>query len=301
MPASVGVRFAHAAVQALADDAGVDVLHIKGPAVDDRLLERRLEEDPETGVADEHVVPRISADADVLVRPSHVGLLVDAMRSHGWTTKFRFEDGSAFEHASTMVHEYVAPMDVHRSFPGIGLEPEAAFDRLWADRHGVPIAGYRCEVPSLPAQRALLLLHAARGGVGGNADVPRSWEAATATERAEIDALTSDLRAEVAIGAATGRLHLYTGRREHALWQALSSGESSLVRIWAARVRAEPTYADRYRTAVRLLRPNPRRLEQALGRRPTRGELVGAYVERGRRGIQELGRLLSRPRRRRNE
>lgn len=292
MPASVGVRFAHAAVQAIADDAGVDVLHIKGPAVDERLLERRGEEDPDTGALVERVVPRSSADADVLVRPSHVGLLVDAMRRHGWSTKFRFEDGSAFEHASTMVHKYVAPMDVHRSFPGITLSPEAAFDRMWADRHAVPIAGYACEVPSLTAQRVLLLLHAARGGVSGKPDVERCWGNASDAERAEVDVLAAELAAEVALAAATGRLHLYRGRREHDLWRALSSGETSLVRIWAARVRAEPSYAARLRTALRLVQPKPGRLAQSLGRRLTRRELAVAYAERGRTGMMELGRLI---------
>ncbi len=292
MPASVGVRFAHAAVQAIAEDYGVDVLHIKGPAVDERLLELGVEGEPGTGVRIAHRVPRRSVDADVLVRPSHVERLIEAMRRHGWTTKFRFEDGSAFEHAATMAHPYLAPMDVHRSFPGVGVQPEAAFDRLWRERHTIPIAGYDCDVPSVASQRVLLLLHAARGVVKDNADVQRCWVDIAENERADIDALGAELRAEVALAAATGRLHLFAGRRDHDLWRALSSGESSLVRIWAARVRAEPTSAARLRTAVRLVLPNPRRYEQSLGRGLSRGEILAAYLRRARTGVRELGRLV---------
>ena len=44
MPPAVGIRFAHAALQVLAEDHGIDLLHIKGPAVDDSLLEARPSE-----------------------------------------------------------------------------------------------------------------------------------------------------------------------------------------------------------------------------------------------------------------
>ena len=39
MPVSVGVQFAHASLQALAEEHGIDLLHIKGPAVADTLLQ----------------------------------------------------------------------------------------------------------------------------------------------------------------------------------------------------------------------------------------------------------------------
>ena len=299
MPQSVGIRFVHAAVQAVADGYGVDLLHIKGPTVDEQLLDREQLQDPETGQSVFREVLRLSVDADVLVRPSHLDALIAAMRLHGWSTAYRFEDGSPFEHASTMHHASLSPLDVHRAFPGIGVDPEVAFERLWTGRHTTLIAGYPCEVPSLTGQRLVLLLHAARGPVAGHVDVRRSWTEATEDERGEVEQLACDLCAEVALAAATGRLDEFRASREHALWAALSTGETSPVRVWAARVRAEPTRWAAFRTAVRLVLPKPGRLAESLGRPPTRREIAAAYVDRTRWGVAEVGRFVqSRARRR---
>lgn len=120
MPPDVGIQLAHAALQAIAEDAGVHLLHIKGPA---RASELVQEPSDSPSAADAAFPERASVDADVLVRSAHVGRLFDALTEHGWRTKFRFEDGSAFRHASTMVHDLLAPVDVHRFYPGIGLDP----------------------------------------------------------------------------------------------------------------------------------------------------------------------------------
>ena len=274
MPWSVGIRFSHATLQVLAEDSGVDLLHVKGPAVDDRLTDGE----------------RQSIDADVLVRPGHVDRLVAAMHAHGWTTMYRFEDGSAFEHASTLVHSVLAPVDVHRSFPGI--DGADAFDRLWADRHVVPIAGIACPVPSLAAQRLLLVLHAARGGSLGSPDIHRSWDDASEAEREELMALARDVGAEVALAAGTGRLAGFADRPGHDLWRVLSTRETSRARILRARVRAAPTRRAKVRTAVHLLLPNRRRMETRLGRPPTTPEVAAAYFSRARAGTHELVALL---------
>ena len=292
MPLAVGIRFTHASLQALAEDAGVDLLHIKGPAVDEHLLDGEQSTDPETGQPVFRSEVRPSIDADVLVRPSHLRALLEEMRRHGWSTVYRFEDGSPFEHASTMHHIVLAYLDVHRTFPGIGIHPELAFERLWADRRPALIAGYPCEVPSLIGQRLILLLHAARGPVEGHVDVRRSWTDATEAERGEVEQLARDLRAMVALAAATGRLDDFRTSREHDLWAALSSGETSPVKVWAARVRAAPTPRDRVRTGVRLVLPKPGRLQESLGRPPTRREVAAAYLARVRWGVAEVGRFV---------
>ncbi|WP_345206199.1 nucleotidyltransferase family protein [Fodinibacter luteus] len=284
MPSSVGIRFAHAALQVLAEEYGIDLLHIKGPAVDNSLLQA-------SEVADSPVARR-SIDADVLVRPEHVDRLFAAMRQHGWSMKYRFEDGSAFEHAATMVHPVLAPVDVHRRFPGLGIDEDAAFDRLWAERHTIDIAGVPCPVPSVTAQRLMLIVHAARGGALDHPDIRRSWTAASEAERHAVQALAADLGSEVALAAGTGRLHEYVGAPGYELWLALSTGEISLVRIWAARVRAAPSRRAALRTAVRLLVPNARRMETALGRRPTARELSRAYLARTRWGVREIRKTL---------
>lgn len=275
MPRSVGIRFSHATLQVLAEDSGVDLLHVKGPSVDASLTGGERE----------------SIDADVLVRPGHVLRLITAMHAHGWTTMYRFEDGSAFEHASTLVHAVLAPVDVHRSFPGVD-GGDAAFDRLWADRHLVDIAGVPCPVPSLVAQRLLLILHAARGGALASPDVRRSWDDASVEEREELMALARDVGAEVALAAGTGRLGGFAGRPGHDLWRVLSSRETSRARILLARVRAAPTRRAKVRTTVHLLVPNRRRMEKRLGRPPTAREVAAAYFSRSRAGMRELVTLL---------
>ncbi len=292
MPTAVGIRFAHASLQVLADDHGIDILHIKGPAVDESLLDTAITD--EEGVLDpvRATVPRMSVDADILVRPSHVPALFDVMHRHGWSMKYRFEDGSAFEHAATMEHPFLAPVDVHRRFPGVGLAPEAAFDRMWADRHVTPLAGYPCQVPSVDAQRLILILHAARGRVIDHTDIRRCWVEATPKQRDEVDALAAELRAEVGLAAGTGRLESFRTSPDYELWRALSTGETSLLKVWAARVRAAPSVREAVRTGVRLVVPNPHRLEVSLGRPPTRRELAAAYVHRGRWGLREVGRAV---------
>ena len=291
LPVTVGVQFAHASLQALAEDDGVDLLHIKGPAVDTSLLAlREPDGDQPDDVAEP--VPRHSVDADVLVRPSHVERLIDAMQRHHWTTLYRFEDGSAFEHATTMTHPFLALVDVHRRFPGIGGDAEAAFDRLWSDRHSTTIGGYPCAVPSVTAQRLVLIVHAARGGRLDHTDIRRSWTEATDEERAAVQRLADDVGAEVALAAGTGRLNEYEGAQDHALWLALATGESATPRVWWARVRAAPTWRAALRTSVRLLVPNPHRMEVTLGRPPTSRELGRAYVDRARWGGRELWRMV---------
>ena len=275
-PRSVSIRFSHASLQVLAEDHEVDLLHIKGPAIDDSL-----------GGA-----TRSSMDADVLVRPVHVDRLIEVMHDHGWSTQYEFEDGSAFEHAATLVHPFLASVDVHRRFPGMDRDAAAAFERLWADRHSSDIAGLACPVPSLDAQRLILILHAARGGWLTHPDIQRSWGAATAGEREGVIRLAGDIGAGVALAAGTGRLDAFVGQPGYELWRVLSTGEPSSVRVWLARVKAEPTVAGALRAAVHLIVPNPRRMRTALGRRPTSMDMARAYVRRARWGSGELVRVV---------
>lgn len=91
IPLGARVRLAHGIVQQLADQCGAQILHIKGPALHPTLRE------PTDGV-------RASTDADILVRPAHVGRLVRTLTAHGWETVTDFTTGSAFEHAANLWH-----------------------------------------------------------------------------------------------------------------------------------------------------------------------------------------------------
>lgn len=278
MPLSTTVRLAHATAQAIAEDHGIDILHIKGPAVDPVLL----------------VARRRSSDADVWVRPSQVEDLITRLQSHQWELVYPFADGSPFRHAATFRHTTLGYLDVHRSFPGIGLKPDLAFDFLWAGRHVVDIAGYACPVPSQDAQRLILLLHAARAYPQRRGDIDHLWSDAPEHVRLVTDSLARDLDAEVALAAVTGRLDDYTHRREHALWRALVHGESSRARMWVARVRAEPSWTGRWSTGLALLRPKPARLQAQLGRPPTTLDLMRAWSADLNRGVVDVRRQVGR-------
>jgi hypothetical protein len=84
----------------------------------------------------------------------------------------------------------------------------------------------------------------------------------------------------------------YAGARGYELWKALSAGETSLVRMWFARVKAEPTKRAALRVAIRLVLPKRHRMETTLGRPPTRREMGRAYWRRGRQGWYEVRTLV---------
>jgi len=96
-----------------------------------------------------------------------------------------------------------------------------------------------CWVPSVTAQRVLLVLNAARSLSGGRRDVPIVWDGADATQRAAMKRLVSRLRAEVAFAAATGDLERYRDEREYLLWKVVSQGGPRSLEWWA-RIRAAP-------------------------------------------------------------
>ncbi|HEY5860769.1 MAG TPA: nucleotidyltransferase family protein [Actinomycetota bacterium] len=277
VPLSVRLRFGHAAVQTLASTVGVDLLHIKGAAVDPSLRPG--------GYA--------GTDVDVLVRPDHVAALDRALQQRGWRLYSTFEYGSPFGHAQTYRHDTWGYLDIHRFFPGIRDDPGRAFDRFWADRHEVAIAGVGCPVPSVPAQAVLLVLNAARSPAGRRPDVQLAWNEASPEHRAEIEALVADLDAPVAFAAATDGLDRYRGQRDYALWRVISEGGSRASEWWA-RVRAAPSLGAALRVAARAPLVNVDHFAHRLGRPPSRAEIVGEFFRRPGRAAREAWQGLRR-------
>lgn len=267
LPYRVGVAFTHAAVQDAADGV-VDALHIKGLAIAQELTDPLKRSSRGT-------------DADVLVRPSHVGLLRTTLEAHGWSLYSAFEDGSSFEHATALSHPKLASLDIHRGFPGITVDPAVAFDRLWRDRATQTIAGIDCPVPSVTAQRLILLLNTARGATA-HRDVTHVWQEASEAEKQSVRALAKELGAEVAMAAAIGELHHWTHRRDHDMWYYLSTGTGTAAQLWWARTKAERTPWASLRRGFRLVLPTRHRMRLAAHRELTHGELVAAYWQRVR-------------------
>lgn len=274
-PLRVRVQFGHAAVQVVADERRIDVLHIKGVAIDRSLTDGT----------------RSGADADILVRPSQARALVAALRSRGWQPYSGFETGSPFGHAETLCHPQWGYVDVHRFFPGTTVPPGAAFDRLWRDRAERHLAAVACAVPSLDAQVALLVLNAARPGGHGPRDLATAWEPATPERRAAVLRLVDELGATVAFAAATGDLERHRGARDYDLWKVVTQGGTRLEE-WRARIKAAPTRRDALRVALRAPLVNTDQLAHRLGRRPTPVDVVRESVSRGRRGATEAAGAL---------
>lgn len=176
-------------------------------------------------------------------------------------------------------------------------EAEPSLIQSLSDRGTARIAGIDCWVPSVTAQRLLLILHAIRGGAGeSHPDIRRTWGDASDADRAAVQRLAAELKAEVPLAAATGRLEDYRHHREYQLWRLLARGGYTLPALWLARVRAAPTPWAALRAGVRMVLPNPHRMEQWLGRRPTARDLAHAYRERLALAVVEVGKLVRRAR-----
>lgn len=274
------IRLTHAAVQVIADDAGLDVLHIKGPAIDPLIIDAGDVEFVRSQPA------RVSTDADVWVRPDHLTAMRKALERQGWTVAYHFDDGSPFRHAMTLMHGSFAPLDLHRRFPGIGIDADEAFEALWQSRMSMEIGGVACSVPDLIAQRLIVILHAVRAR--RQLDIDVAYGSANDVERGAIEALAERLDAEVPLAAATGRLEEFVDRREYPLWRAIRDGERSRIRMWAARVKSEPSMRRRLGTGIALVAPKADRLQATLGRRPTATDRVKDVMETARTALREL-------------
>ena len=272
VPITVRVRFGHAAVQRIADAHSLDVLHIKGDALDDSLIHPR----------------RVATDADVLVRPDHVDRLITVLTDAGYRSTGSFASGSPFEHSMTMWHTQWGYLDVHRHYPGVGLPPAEAFDVLWRDRTHKRIAGTECPVPALPAQVGILVMHAGRSVPGGQpgVDVAHSWQHAPPGRQAATRAWVAEVRGEVAFAAGIGELHTLPPSTERDLWQAVT--REGRLQEWRARIAAAPDLRTRAVLVLRAPLVNTDHLTKELGHAPSRTEIIRAFLLRSRRAIQEL-------------
>ena len=269
VPLAVRLLLGRAAVQVIAAEVGADLLHIKGNAVDKVLRERDAP----------------GLDIDVMVRPTDLSRLHDALVQHGWVVYSSFIYGSPYGHAQTYRHPDWGYLDLHRMFPGIRLDPEKAFDELWHDRVQREFAGTVAAVPSLTAQAVLLVLNDVRSRKAKRA--MRRWVDRPGLDRAEVMELVGRLDARVAFAAATRDLERYRGERDYRLWKGITEG-STRAGEWWGRVRAARTLREALGIVARAPLANPERLTHQLGRPPTRSEVLRATVMRPVRALREL-------------
>jgi hypothetical protein len=268
-PIAARVHLAHAVVQKLAADRGIDLLHLKGPAVLPGLR------------AEGHR----SSDVDVLVRPAHLAQLASALESVGWERRTDFATGSVFAHAANWWHDDWGWVDVHVRWPGVTLDAEEAFDVFSRDKVQHAIAHWDCPVPGRTAQRLILVLHSARSG--GTTDVELPWERAEPDERMAVRALAAELGAEVALAAGIGELELHRKDPTYALWHHFVHGGSRW-HEWRARLTAARGPRAKAELLTSALWVNRDHLRMELGRPPTRREVRDRQVLRVRRAAREV-------------
>jgi len=274
-PIAARVHLAHAIVQKLADDRDIDLLHLKGPAV---LPGLRAE-------------GRHSSDVDVLVRPSHLARLAEALEWVGWEKRTDFSTGSVFAHAANWWHDDWGWVDVHVHWPGVMADAEEAFDVLSRTSVMLPIAHRDCRVPGRTAQRLILVLHSARSG--GTSDIDHAWVAAEPGEQDDVRTLAAELDAEVALAAGIGELELHRRHPTYRLWKYFAEG-GSRTDEWRARLAAASGPRAKARLATAVLQVNRDHLRMELGRPPTRAEVRDRQRLRVRRAVDELAKRVRR-------
>jgi Uncharacterised nucleotidyltransferase len=276
IPISARVHLSHAAIETIALDAGVDLLHIKGPAL---LPGLRL-------------AARGSTDVDVLVAPGHLPRFEQALRSHGWDRRSDLRSGSAFHHAANWFHENWGYVDVHAHWPGPRVPASQVFAEFAAGDHRQEIAHFPCRVPNRTAQILILVLHAARSQRSVT-DIELAWDGVSQADRDEVRAMAGRLQAGTALAAGIGELDSVVGDRTTDLWRHYSQG-GSRIGEWRARWRAAETLRDRLEVMASVLLVNRAHLRMELGHLPSRRELVVRQWRRLRVLSQETARGLRR-------
>lgn len=277
IPLALRVHLAHAVVQAVADEATVDILHIKGPAA---AAVRGLD--------------RPSVDADVLVRPSHLKRLAAALRRSGWERVTDLYSGGLVEHSANWYHPQVGQLDLHVRFPGIMIDPADAFDHLWVARETVEIAHRPVSVPSASAHRLIVLIHAARNPGARTPEIAATWHALNDTERAAVSAESVALRAGTALAASLGVFAPNETARDAAMWRLYAEDISSAptLRRVLSHAKASPTrrliHVRTLGAIFYLVMSKPRRMAVELGRAATPIEVIKGYRDMVVAGV--LGR-----------
>ncbi|MBT2248073.1 nucleotidyltransferase family protein [Arthrobacter sp. BHU FT2] len=144
---SEGVLLGHALVARVAEDLGVRVFFIKGPASVQLGLRR----------------PKISNDVDVFAAPDDLEVLLEGLRDRGWRERPVDPDRLLPTHSVTVDHpEWPCCVDIHFRFPGMESGAAECFEVMWAQTQELELAGHTLRVPLEPLGIVILALHALR-------------------------------------------------------------------------------------------------------------------------------------------
>lgn len=249
MPMRQGVNLATALCQAVADEVGVPVLFLKGPAASLQGL---------------RPAGHVSGDVDVMCRPADQGAMAAGLRSRGWRLRPVSTAAREFTtHSITFIHDqWPCDIDLHTTFPGMLAEPTTNFDALWKHREEHVLAGTAVQTPDRSGQFLILLLHGLR-----SPDLARNVQqisAARATYTGQLTpherSMVRQLIADTASAEPTQDFFRELGERvdvptrpsaEYALWK-LKTGPSRTESwlVHALRARGSERFRILFRAAV---------------------------------------------------
>jgi hypothetical protein len=171
-----------------AEGCGARALLIKGQAADFHGLR----------------APQLSADVDVLIEPSGIDAVLQALTNSGWSgladDVLAQPDIVAVKHSVTLRHPlWPIELDLHRHFPGMFAPAPDAFAALWDDRTSLPLAGQQVDATGFAGSVVIGILHAWRNP--GRLKTDTEIAAITAV----LNSTTQDVRDSVsAMAARTG-------------------------------------------------------------------------------------------------
>ena len=232
------VPLAHALLLRVAQDSDVRVLFIKGPAA----------------VAQGLRSSGTSTDVDALVDPLRLERLRERLAELGWVDPHPHSTPTASDYSRTHRHpSWPCELDLHVTFPGLYADRRAVFERLWARRATVGVAGQMIACPDVQAHTLILALNCLRDPLrpGKSAALEALAERVTTTFSPE--ALTEIGELARAVGASD------TSAPFLAMVSAPNSGlgSTSEADLQAWRLRTQPAW----RVATWL---------QGLGQQPIR-------------------------------
>lgn len=263
IPLRARVLLAHAALAHILAEADIRALHIKGYAALDGS----------------YVADRPSTDVDLLVHPDDASRAIRVLEAAGWPLIADFSEGSIFMHAATLRHVQLGYVDVHRLFPGIGIDPAEAFERLWAARVERIRAGHPLPVVDREHQRLLIILHAARDVSRRRLDVSHIRTTATKEEWEVLRRLAVEFRAQAAWEAATDETLPGADPRQTELFRAMNSNKTGLA-LFGPRWRATDGFLGKARLVRDTLTVNRAHLAMDLGRDVTHRDALAWQIGR---------------------
>lgn len=280
LPLPVRLEFVHALVGLLAGRAGCRVLHIKGPVAAGQL----------------GLTERTSADVDVWVSPADRADLLRTLEEVGWTALEQARSTKLIDHATVLTHPgWGCAIDLHHRFPGIGTEPQRAFDLLWAAREQVTIAGHDLPTPAHGAHALLILLHAARGRGEPRArdDVRQVTSLIGPHGVGQLTAWATSLSCEPALAAVVPAWSDTRDGLEYLHWR-VRAGEQGVsgVHVWLTRLLASPGLGRKAALLRGAILPDKVVMTRRAGHTLSRPGLVWAWLRRWVTGALATPRAL---------